>query len=297
MKVALIIPIHKQKQHWMRMQSAIERLSVRPHCVYVMMDRPLSSEYEFIKKSCQAEGLLNTYKVFNIHEIPEFIGRPNNLPDQSLFLTGHRRNLGIEYAISDGCECFVFIDGDCVPQTDLIKSHLAINDQGIPNLSIGRRRDGQYNWRDQREVAEAVKSYGLFSKNPYYTVTEWYLLETSTIVWSCNMSLNIAAVNRLKKFNRKYYGRDDVFHSDFLGTWGGEDGFIGIEAYKCGIRITMLGDSNSGIKHIHHERPVSKYAGEAFTLYLNDQVKLLEAMMENSPIPDGFLSDFEREPR
>ena len=37
MKTALIIPLHKQSQYWPKMLIAIEKLTVRPFCVYVMM--------------------------------------------------------------------------------------------------------------------------------------------------------------------------------------------------------------------------------------------------------------------
>lgn len=291
MQTALIIPVHNQKQHWKRMLLSIERLTELPFCVYVMLDRPSRSDYDFVRLSCESNGLRNTYKVFNVQDIPPYIGRPNNLPDQSLFLTGHRRNLGIEYAINDGCDCFVFIDGDCVPQYDLIKSHTRAASSNTAVLSVGRRRDVQHNWNDQREISDNLKGYRLFTSGDEYIVDDWYLLTTSAIVWSCNMSLNLRAINRLKKFNKKYYGREDVFHMDFCGTWGGEDGFIGIESNKCGITIKMLGDSASGIKHIHHERPMSKYGGESFSEYLIAHIDLLELKMQNSPLTDEFFID------
>ncbi len=289
MKIALIIPIYQQKKYWMRMQAAIERLSVRPHSVYVMMDRQSAIDFKYIKDATTSSELLNNYKVFNMTDVPEFVGRPNHLPEQDLFLTGYRRNQGIELAIQDGCEAFVFIDGDCLPQPDLIEAHGRVNGYGIPNLSIGRRREEKHGWKDQREVSPNTIPMRLFERTNEHVITDFTLLLSSTITWSCNMSLNIQAVDRLKRFNTKYYGRADVFHSDFLGTWGGEDGFIGIESYYCQIPITMINDKKSGIKHIEHLRPINKYSGAAFEKYLAEQVMLLQRMLFNNPLSMDFF--------
>jgi len=256
-----------------------------------MLDRQSSIDFKFIKESTSDDSLRNKYKVFNMTDVPEFVGRPNHLPEQDLFLTGYRRNQAIEFAVQDGCESFVFIDGDCLPQADLIASHSRVNARGVPNISVGRRREEKHGWKDQRELSDNLKALKLFGRVGENVITDLFLLTTSAITWSCNMSMNIQAMNRLKKFNVKYYGRPDVFHSDFLGTWGGEDGFIGIEAYYSRIFITILNDKKSGIKHIEHDRPVNKYSGEAFESYLRHQTEMLAGMIANSPLTLDFFVD------
>lgn len=272
------------------MQAALERLSVLPHCIYVMMDRQSAIDFKFIKEATSDDSLRNNFKVFNMTDVPEFVGRPNHLPEQDLFLTGYRRNQAIEIATQDGCETFIFIDGDCLPQSDLIEAHGRVNARGLPNLSVGRRREEKHGWKDQREVSPNTMGFRLFDRVNENVITDLSLLTSSTITWSCNMSMNIQAVNRLKKFNKKYYGREDVFHSDFLGTWGGEDGFIGIESYYCKINITVLNDKKSGIKHIEHPRPENKYSGRAFQIYLEEQIKLLQLMINNNPLSLNFFN-------
>jgi hypothetical protein len=291
MKTALLIPVYEQKKYWLRMLSAIEKLSVRPDCVYVLMDRPKRSDFNYIQDKCSSLDLKNTYKVYNLKDVPEFVGRPNNLPEQELFLTGYRRNQGLEFAIADGCDSFVFIDGDCIPQVDLIKAHNDANYRGVPNLSVGRRREEKHNWKDQREVDPNVKSFGLFSRTPRHVINSQYLLTSSSIVWTCNSSLNIQAVNRIKRFNSIYYNRSEVFCSEFLGTWGGEDGFLGIQASLCNIAITMLNEKKGGIVHIDHPRPVNKYAPEAFGIYLKEHIQLLDLMIKNKPLDLDFFTD------
>lgn len=291
MKTALLIPVYEQKKYWPRMLSAIEAMSILPDVVYVLMDRPSITDYNYVKEKCADPTLKGIYKVLNLRDIPEYVGRPNNLPEQDLFLTGYRRNQGIELAIADGCEVFVFIDGDCVPQCDLIKAHHNANSFGVPNISIGRRREEKHNWKDQREVDVKVKAIGLFTKTNLRVITERYLLNTSSIIWTCNCSMNLAAVRRIQKLNERYYGRNEVFCSEFLGTWGGEDGFLGIQATYANVFITMINDEKSGIRHIEHPRPIQKYSPEAFSIYLAAQIELLSLMIGNKPLPIDFYLD------
>ena len=280
--------MHKQAQYWLRMQTALESLSVLPEIIYLMMDRPSRKEVLDVKTLISKPNLKNKYVLCDVQDIPAYVGRPNHTPEQSLFLTGDRRNMAIEYAIAEGCDSFVFIDGDCVPQEDLIKSHQKLHDSNLAIMSIGRRREEKHGWKDQRELSESLKQFSMF-KTATQVIASDYLMTSSAIAWSCNMGLNLKAVNRLKALNKKYYAREDVFHVNFLGTWGGEDGFIGMQAYVSKICIVMLGDMKSGIKHIEHDRPETKYAGEAFFKYLETQIQLFKMMLDNNQLPIEFF--------
>lgn len=289
MKTALIIPIYKQSRYWIRLMDGIERQSVLPECVYVMMDRPTEKEYEYVKRSCESENVRNKYKVYNENKLPNYVGRPNDLPDQDLFFAGNMRNLAIDRAIEDGCDSFVFIDGDCVPEKDLIKAHENVASNGVPSLSCGRRRDIIYNWKDQREIDPALNALDLFNNDTGFIIQKQRLLDRSAITWSCNLGLNIQAIKLLKKLNKKYYGRSEVFCSEFSGTWGGEDGFLGIQANVCNIFINIISEEKSGIRHINHPRPESKYDEMNFEDYLEKQIYLLNEMQINNPLTINFF--------
>jgi hypothetical protein len=196
-------------------------------------------------------------------------------------------------AIADGHECIVFIDGDCVPETDLIKSHKAANSCGVPNISNGRRKESKYNWLDQRDVDPKMKGLALFTHNNRFVIHNPDLLKTCTITWSCNLSANLAAINLIKRFNKFYYGRDEFFNSEFLGSWGGEDSFLGVQALLCKVFITIVNDDFSGIRHIDHDRPTSKYGDQAFGQWLIGQMELLNDMTNNNPLPlDWYKENF-----
>lgn len=289
MDTALIIPIFKQYQYWIRMMDGIEKQTLLPKYVYVMLDRPTKAEYENILGLCSSKGLKNTYKVFNIDETPEYVGRPNNLPDFDLFLTGRNRNIAIDNAIKDGCESVVMIDGDCIPEADLIKDHNEIHDTKYPSVTCGRRKEKKYNWKDQRDVDPKLKDLKLFENGNGFVIQNPELLHLSTIIWTCNVGINLDAIKLVKKLNKRYYGRDEVFNSEFLGTWGGEDSFLGIQANMCRIFISIINNPKSGVRHIEHMRPLDKYDEKGFVQYFKDHVELLNQLQLNKPITMDFF--------
>ena len=289
MKTALIIPIYNQSKYFLRLVSAIEAMSELPDIVYPTLDRNSREDYAEIKSICDNSRLKCRYEILDLVDTPHYIGKPTNNPSQDLFLTGDRRNQAIDRAISDGCELFVFIDGDCVPEADLIKSHKRANSYGIPTLSVGRRKESKYNWLDQRDNDQKLKSLRLFNKVNDYLIQNSELLYTATIVWSCNIAMNIEAISLLKRLNNYYYGRSEVFNSEFLGAWGGEDCFLGIQAYAIRIAIVTINDELSGIRHIDHPRPIDKYHSANWTEHLADEVENFNLMLTNKPITLNLL--------
>lgn len=286
MKTAVIIPFYNQRKYWMKMFQAIEAQSEKPDFVYVAMDRQSSDDVEAIRRICNT-GKVN-YKVMDLQSIPAYIGKAQILPDQSLFMTGYRRNECIDDALSNGCECFIMFDGDCIPEKDLVKDHKAINNVPFSNISNGRRREEKYEWKDQREVDPKMRSAELFNKGNGYVIHNPDLLRSCSITWSCNLSMNLSAVKILKKFNREYYGRDEVFSGEFLGRWGGEDSFLGIQAIACKIFITILSTELSGIRHIEHPRPDDKYSDKAFGEHLIKEIDYLNMVQDLKPLINDF---------
>lgn len=289
MKTALIIPVHNQAKHWSRMIKAIEELSEYPDTVYVMLDRPKKTDYMYINGICHRQGLRTVYKVVESYDKPEYMGRPQ-VDDKDNFLAGHIRNKAIEMAMEDGHDIFIFIDGDCIPEKDLVKEHKQLNSLGIPNLSVGRRRDENIQWKDQREIDPKVSSAKLFSSGNGFVIQNIDLLVSSTIVWTCNVSLNLYAVKLIKKLNTRYYDRDELFNSEFSGTWGGEDGFLGFQAYCVNVFITMCTKEYAGIRHIDHPRPIDKYADQNWDAYYKSQLIDFQSRMESYPLTASFFS-------
>jgi hypothetical protein len=101
--------------------------------------------------------------------------------------------------------------------------------------------------------------------------------------------MSLKAIKILKKFNSKYYNRDEVFCSEFLGKWGGEDGFLGIQAYYCKIFMSTVGEIASGIEHIDHPRPDDKYNLSHMT-YFKEQCEKIRKKVTLNPLTLDFFS-------
>ena len=288
MKTALLVPIYKQSKYFQEVYNGIESQTESPDSVYLILDRPTPEEFAHIKGICKDSKI--EYVILGIHDIPEYMGKPTNIPGSQLFLTGHRRNVGIDRAIRDGNEIFVFIDGDCIPESSLIKSHKAACSTTLPVITCGKRNESKFEWHDQREFDPELMPMELFKKggSVIYNVD---LLKRSAIVWTCNFAINLKAIKLIKKLNNFYYGRSEVFSTEFLGSWGGEDSFLGLQSVFCKIVVSTISDENSGIRHIDHPRPDNKYSYDAFQRTLIAQVELLEYMFKKKPLTIEFFRE------
>lgn len=278
MKTAVIIPFFNQRKYWLKMFNAIEAQSELPDLVYVAMDRQAQDDIDFVRRVCSSGKI--TYKVMDLHDIPDYVGKPQMIPDQSLFLTGYRRNQCIDDAIKNGIEIFIMFDGDCIPDKDVVKDHKEMNSKGLPNISNGRRREEKYNNKDQREVDPKMRAADLFNRGNGYVIHNPDLLRSCSVTWSCNLSMNLDAIKLIKKLNLLYYNRDEVFNAEFLGRWGGEDSFIGIQAIICKIYITIINTEFSGVNHMEHPRPDEKYSDKAFGDHLLREIDYLNLIQE-----------------
>ena len=284
-KIALIVPIYHQGGYIPKIIKGIEKQSVIPSVVYFMLDRPTDAEKLHIEEEVKKSEL--NIKVFSISDPPNYIG---NEDTKELFLTPHVRNMGINEALKDNCDMFVFIDGDCIPQPSLIESHANSGNGNVPVLSIGRRREKEFRWKDQREYKAEFVHLKLFRKGNFI-VSNTDLLRRSLIVWSCNIALNLKALNLIQNFNQRYYNRKEVFSGEFVGKWGGEDGFLGVQAWHCRIFIVMIGNESSGVEHIDHPRPENKYNINHMDFFLK-QIEILRRKMTINPLNMDFFAQY-----
>ena len=266
MNVLLAIPSKNQAQYAAQMAEAIGSQSVRPGHTLYMPDRPTGTELVEIRRILKDTGI----EVYPVSALPEYVGRPNMNAGADWFLAGHVRNVAISYMIEKGYDAVVFIDGDCIPEPDLIKSHIELLSAEGPRVSVGQRKEAIFHWKDQR--TQDFSFTKVFNDTPTEITRESFFVD-SGVVWTCNFGLNRAAVDMLKDLNRTLYGRDEAFSSDFAGTWGGEDGFIGMECFYGGIPVFAMSNcGNDGIRHQFHERDdAKKYEHRTFMTYLENK--------------------------
>ena len=292
MKTAIIVPLHNQSKYWNKILLGLQRQSVKPDFVFVVVDRPKLDKgplkgsgepeteewdaLEYITNENSKYPDLNV-KIEVIYSEPKHLTRN---PEGKIFLAGMTRNVGLEAAIREGCTEFIFIDGDCIPESDLVSAHITKLRKNLPILTAGRRRERQYRLQDRRESIASLAHLQLFRSKGTVINQNSNLLKDCMIVWSCNLGINLVAVNLIKKLNRRYFQRDELFSSDFLGAWGGEDSYLGIQALYCRVFITTIGEKLSGVHHIDHPRPTTVYSIEHKEFFekqctrLRDKVRL-----------------------
>lgn len=275
MNLLLAIPARGQNKYLAEMKVAIHAMSVKPCHVLYMADRPTSKESVEARSIIGDDPLIEYYPIY---QKPDYVGRPKMTYGVEWFLTGHVRNCAVDYILKHGdIDAVVFIDGDCIPEPDLIKSHMAVLDCAEPKVSVGKRKEVMYNWQDQRDTAES--SCGIFHDVPTEVLYEAMFVD-SGVVWTCNFGMNVAALGYLRQLNATLYGREETFSSEFLGTWGGEDGFIGLECYYTGVPVIALENGNNGIRHKYHLRNEDKYNHTAFIQFLEEHREQLLYLLD-----------------
>ena len=272
----LIISSKTQYKYIDKIINAVNNMSIKPDILYYVLDR----ESYVGKKYCniKIKELKCEYELIINDQYPDYCGRPSMHNDVDYFLTGYCRNVCIDKSIKIGITQFIFIDGDCVPEKDLIKDYINILNKITPTLAFGKRKEEMYKWNDQRCISDT--NVNTIFKNEYNEIIDESLFIDSAVVWTCNVGMNISCINEIKKINNMCYGNNEVFSSLFYGTWGGEDGFLGLEClYASSIKVYSINTLYSGIRHIYHERPKNKYAHKEFIFYLEKKrEELLKTM-------------------
>ena len=263
MNVLLAIPAKNQNQYIADMVEAIEAQAVKPCHVLYMPDRPTGKDLVEARKLVGNNPLV---ELCPVSKRPEYVGRPQMNFGEDWFLTGHVRNEAIRYMDAHPeIDAVVFIDGDCIPEKELIKAHAELLDSDRPVVTVGQRKESLHQWEDQR--CKDFSFIKIFNDEPSVVENEAWFVD-SGVVWTCNFGMNRKAVDALRELNNTLYGRNETFSSDFLGTWGGEDGFIGLECFYSGIDVIALGKGNNGIRHKYHERHQAKYDHIKFVMFL-----------------------------
>lgn len=275
--LALIIISKNQVKHLEQILFKISGMTVKPDRIYLLQDRDSIDDVNHAKSIISKFKFDNLIHVINNDE-PAYIGRPQMNYGEQHFLAGYCRNKCIDLAISDGCSEFIFIDGDCLPEGEIVSGYHKYLKKDNAIVLCGRRNDFQFKYHDQREYNQ----YENIFAEDFTIIRQEVAVLDSAVLWSCNIGMNIAAVQRLKCINKTLYGYDEVFSTWFSGTWGGEDGFLGVECfYDDEITLAGLGVQRSGITHIHHERPDKKYAHIQFIKRLKDIVSMHKYLLKN----------------
>jgi glycosyltransferase involved in cell wall biosynthesis len=285
--ISVIIILHNQSKNLDPILLGLSRQSISDFSVIVIEDRPTESDHAEHLLAISSSNISDKILLHTLSNHP-LVSRKN--PDGSTFLAPYAREVGLDMAIASGSEYFIFIDGDCIPLSGMISGHLDSLKYNIPVLTCGRRREKKYRWQDMRECEPGIMNYGIF-RGKGMLVNNPDLLIKSLLVWSCNIGLNLAAVRRIRELNRMFTGHSDLFCRHFWGAWGGEDGFLGIQAWTTRTYIKMLGDPMSGVDHIDHPRPAEIYNPD-HSKFLSDISDKLRKYLVINPLDLAFFTNF-----
>lgn len=287
--ILVAIPAKSQEQYLNDMIAAIDGMYVKPDKVLYMQDRPTGQERVEAMRKLKSHPIIEHYPVSSV---PPYVGRPQMYLGVSQFLTGFVREQAIDYMVKNGYDQILFFDGDCIPEPDIVKDHLECLSVDTPRVTVGMRKESMYGWLDQRTKPES-KAH-IFYDVPKLVEDE-YMFVDSGVVWTCNFGMNIAAVKCLKETNKTIYGRSEVFPSDFLGTWGGEDGFIGLECFYRKIDVMALPVGNNGIRHKYHPRPERKYQHTMFIQHLESHREELLYLLDRFGLNERGIQYIDRD--
>lgn len=272
MRTALVVLCRNQQKYAGRIASGILSQTVKPDIVLVAADRPAYGELDALQ---EAYSCIGGCEFLAVEGEPRPVGRPRMLHGIPNFCAGYCRDSALDY-LDGRYDVAIFTDGDCIPQSQLVESHLAASIPGC--VTVGRRVEKMWGGLDQRQ-AYGERPIDIFGDAPRDIDSEVYVAD-SGVMWTCNVGLTCGAVESLRELNRRLYGFSGVFHPDFCGRWGGEDGFLGMECLYGGIPMRscpVMG--HDGVEHIDHPRPEGYYDHGVFLEFLDSKRRELMCLM------------------
>lgn len=202
------------------------------------------------------------------------------------FQAGRARDVGLAYAESLSDQ-YIFIDDDCIPQSDVVKSHAKWLSCSTPLITIGRRAEKQYQWQDKRETPQSLGNMNLFDARGTM-VNNTDLIKQCMCIWTCNCGINKKAVTIIRRLMKRFYGTDRIFHPAFDGKWGGEDSFLSYIAWAAHVGMFYLPNGSNAVMHQDHPRPSTTYNTSHIEL-LNEEIgKLCKKLAMDKLQPSMF---------
>lgn len=181
--------------------------------------------------------------------------------NDDVFAAGRPRDFGISYLEAQGIDYkhIVFLDGDCMPSTNLFGEHARIHrsvDMFVkyPVLVNSMRIDIL---EDGRQVPDArIQNKCVFQKDKdIITVFDKHLYVDDKMYPACvgcNVSLNKHAIQLARFINKNMLGVERVFAHVFDGQWGGEDPYLSATLFRAGALCVNANPSTSWVLHCYH---------------------------------------------
>lgn len=173
------------------------------------------------------------------------------------FSAGANRDIGIQYVEQHfpGINHYLFIDGDCIPSTDLLTHHYTVLNRNSAVITCGSRRNQMRNGDvvDDKRLASPLIRPRVFVPGIDRVVFDVRDIRAHNVVWSCNLGINASAINNIRKANACIASSNRVFSNVFDGQWGGEDTLLGLAGFHTSTPIVCLDPNKSWVMHQEHD--------------------------------------------
>lgn len=170
------------------------------------------------------------------------------------FRAGANRDKGLAWAMRHcPAHSYLFLDGDCVPNSRWLHPHLPLA-SGDPLITCGGRQDPGH--PDPRTLPldwQGKHFAPSMSQDPmvWQSGNDVQSILAHRVLWSCNFGMTSTAASMLLEAGERVHGVPRIFWPGFDGLWGGEDSGLSILAHLAGIEIRTNGAHP--VEHIPHD--------------------------------------------
>lgn len=171
------------------------------------------------------------------------------------FNAGSSRSSGLEL-VRNNHSVFLFLDGDCIPTSELFMINYTNLTCSSPAISINKRvfeskNSTDNDTGDHRTLIPWVKTK-VFKSGLNNKVVDTYVSRWRSLVVSCCFGINTPALAKVQEINLELFSSTRMFPEVFDGLWGGEDDYIGWIAMLFCIDVVAI-DPINHVRHIWHE--------------------------------------------
>jgi Glycosyl transferase family 2 len=266
--VQVVIPVNNQAAAIGQVVAGLARQTLVPDRVVFVFDRCVDDSRQVVERA--AAGLPRRVQVDLLDSGEHGEG----------FLAGRVRDTGLAHCSRDGDGLSILLDGDSVPTPRLVETHVTVlRRTEMPAASCGLMLRG-----GSADGAHGTDGRSMYFGTRIRQVLFPGLIRSSFATRTCNLGLNQAALDMLRRVNRLLSGESRVFNPEFDSAWGVEDDFLGTVLFKIGGELFFLGQHGHSVHVDHPPRSTARTVGRQFQV----QAKLterLEALILTGQVP------------
>lgn len=254
--------IHNQEKNLNKLLDSYSEQSIKPNNFIFVLDRC----------SDNSENIITEFsKKFSTIIIKNDYG--------SGFMAGYCRDLAYQKYRNLPV---IFLDGDCIPSSDLFLHFSLEFERNKNGIIIGSRRlENELGkiTNDNRIMIPWLEGK-IFRQNENINITNKFFAKVGMLTWSCCLGITPFAANIISSINKTITGNGRIFSSSFDGRYGGEDDIVGLIAMFYNIQISSIATKHHVLHKWHESRKKEEFQDRINIEYekIKDQ-----AIKDNAP--------------